>query len=413
MVMTFDGKNRTVVKNGKTEDIIAALIAAVPQAVQQFTNTKTTPYTGDLLKDANAACMYVRDRVKYKADGFNFQDIQFPGRMFNDTKQADCKSFSLAALANLLSKGYNGGFRFASYRPNKVPTHVYIYVLDKNGKKYTFDPCIKNLKESNKATYIIDMNVRYLSEPIVEIAGREERRARRQERRENRQERREERQENRQERREDRKERRASGDKPKAVPRVALAPGRGAFLGLVALNFRGLATRLDKAIKKDSKKVQDFWNKLGGDFSKLKQSVDNNKGKKPLFGAKGVNGLGTYEDYYLGTYEDYYLGLEPTTTAAAAATASPILLALKKLLENLKIEDVVDAAGKIVPLLKPDEAAATTPIDETGEGFEASDPEPGAKKVSSGASFAPSPLLIGGVAAAGILVYLLTKKKRK
>jgi hypothetical protein len=254
------------------------------------------------------------------------------------------------------------------------------------------------------------MDVRYLSEPIVEITGRAERQARRQERRERRQERREERQ-----------ERRASGDKPKGVPKVALAPGRGAFLGLVALNFRGLATRLDKAIKKDSKKVQEFWNKLGGDFSKLKSNVEKNKGKTPLFGISGVikevytdSSIGTYEDYYLGTYEDYYLGLEPTTTAAAAATASPILLALKKLLENLKIDDVVDAAGKVVPLLKPDEAAATAPIDPTGEGFEAVDAEPGSSpKKPKGTGFAPSPLLIGGIAAAGILVYLLTKKKSK
>jgi hypothetical protein len=423
MVMTFDGKTRTVVKNGKTEDIIAALIAAVPEAVRQFKNNKPTTHTGNLIKDATNACMFVRDRVKYKADGFNFQDIQFPGRMLFHTKQADCKSFSLAALANLLSQGYNGGFRFASYRPNKVPTHVYIFVLDKSGKKFTFDPCIKNLKESNKATHIIDMDVRYLSEPIVEIAGREERRARRQERREARQERREDRREARQERREDRKERRASGDKPKALPKVTLAPARGAFLGLTALNFRGLATRIDKAIKKDSKKVQDFWNKLGGDFSKLKSNVEKNKGKKPLFGqGKGIDGLSFSDEFIsemdynnIGTFEDYYIGVEPaTTTAAAAATASPILLALKKLLASLKVEDVVDAAGKVVPLLKPNEEAATTPIDATGEGFQASDPEPGSnQKTTGGASFAPSPMLIGGLAGAAVLIYFLTKKKRK
>jgi hypothetical protein len=342
--------------------------------------------------------MYVRNRVKYKADGFQFQDIQMPGRMFNDTKQADCKSFSLASLANLLSKGYNGGFRFVSYRPNKIPTHVYIYVLDKSGKKFTFDPCIKNLKESPKATHIIDMDVRYLSEPISEIYGREERRARRQERRENRQERREE-------RREDRKERRASGDKPKGLPRVTLAPARGAFLGLLALNFRGLASRLNTAISKDSKKVQEFWNKLGGDFSKLKGAVDKAKTKKPLFGQKGVTG-----------YDDTFIGIEPATTAAAgAAAASPILLALEKLLKALKIGGVAaEAGGKVVELLTPEEKANTVPIDESGEGFEAADPEPGAAKTTPSilTSFKPSPLLIGGAAAALVLIFVLTKKKK-
>lgn len=466
--MINNNKTTTVKRNANTQDIMQALIDAVPEAVQQFNQVPTTIKTGNLLKDATAACMYIRDRVKYKADGFNFQDIQMPGRMFYGTKQADCKSFSLAALANLLSKGYNGGFRFASYRPNKIPTHVYIYVLDNSGNKFTFDPCIKNLKESNKATYILDMDVRYLSEPFEEISGRAERKARREARRERREE-----------RREDRKERRASGDKPKAVAKVALAPSRGAFLALVALNFRGLATRLNKGIGKDSKGVQAIWNKLGGDFSKLKKAVDNAKDKKPLFGTKGINGLSFSDEFisemdaeFLGTYEDYflneepgkgeaqnfmapvqprrkrsladiqrrkrlkaqrlqlqksfndneqyaenaYIGVEPATTAAtAAATASPILLAIKKFLSGLKIEDVVDAAGKVVPLLKPDEEAATTPIDAEGTGFTVTDREPGSgdDKQTGGASFAPSPMLIGGLAGAAVLIYFLTKKKGK
>jgi hypothetical protein len=308
MVMNFDGKTTTVKRNAKTVDIIQALIDAVPNAVKQFEQVPTTIYTGNAKQDAIAACMYVRDRVKYKADGFNFQDIQAPGRMFNDTKQADCKSFSLAALANLLSKGYKGGFRFVSYRSNKIPTHVYIYVLDKSNNKLTFDPCIKNLKESPKATYILDMDVRYLSMPYnYGIEGKKEREERREARRERREERREERQ-----------ERRESGDDPKALPKISLAPARGAFLGLVALNFRGLATRLDQAIKKDSQKVREFWNKLGGDFSKLKENVDKNKSKKPLFGEKGlsgINNMGTFEDYYIS---ESFIGVEPATTAAAA-----------------------------------------------------------------------------------------------
>ena len=404
--MINNGQTTTVKRNANTQDIIQALIDAVPEAVRQFQQVPTTIKTGNVLKDATAACMYVRDQVQYKADSFNFQDIQMPGRMFYGTKKADCKSFSLAALANLLSKGYNGGFRFASYRPNKVPTHVYIYILDKSGNKFTFDPCIKNLKESNKATYILDMDVRYLSEPFVEITGRAERQARRQQRREERRERREE-------RREDRQERRASGDKPKAVAKVALAPSRGAFLGLVALNFRGLATRLNKAIGKDSKGVQTFWNKLGGDFSKLTKAVNNAKDKKPLFGSKGVNGL-SFSDDFISEMQGDFIGVEPATTAAtAAATASPILLALKKFLEKLKIEDVVDAAGKVVPLLKPDEEAATTPINATRQGFTVTDREPGSgdDKQNGGASFAPSPMLIGGLAGAAVLLYLLTKKK--
>jgi len=394
MVMNFDGKTTTVKRNAKTVDIIQALIDAVPNAVKQFIQVPTTIYTGDVKKDAIAACMYVRDRVKYKADGFNFQDIQAPGRMFNDTKQADCKSFSLAALANILSKGYKGGFRFVSYRSNKIPTHVYIYVLDKSNNKLTFDPCIKNLKESPKATYILDMDVRYLSMPYnYGIEGKKER------------------QERREERKAKKAAKKAAGDDPKGLPKITLAPARGAFLGLVALNFRGIASRLDQAIKKDSAKVREFWNKLGGDFSKLKENVDKNKGKKPLLGAKGIDGIGTYYEYYIS---ESFIGVEPATTAAAAAaTASPILLALEKLLKALKIGGIVaEAGGKSIELLTPEEKKATTPLDATGEGFQASDPEPGAKTTPTLLTdFKPSPTLIYGLVGAAALIYFITKKK--
>jgi hypothetical protein len=90
------------------------------------------------------------------------------------------------------------------------------------------------------------------------------------------------------------------------------------------------------------------------------------------------------------------------------------LLALKKFFSSLNIDDIKDAAGKIVPLLKPEEEAATTPIDATGKGFQVSDGEKGSgQKTTDGASFEPSPMLIGGLAGAAVLIYFLTKKKGK
>jgi hypothetical protein len=84
--------------------------------------------------------------------------------MFLKTKQADCKSFSLAFVGMMEALGHDVGFRFASYRKNKIPTHVYNFVVC-NGKKFTFDSCVENLKESPRYTFIKDMKVQYLSGP--------------------------------------------------------------------------------------------------------------------------------------------------------------------------------------------------------------------------------------------------------
>jgi hypothetical protein len=441
--MNFDGKTTIVKYNANTNDIIQSLVQAVPIAVKQFENSILTPYTGDAITDAKAACMYVRNNVQYKADGFRFQDIQLPGRMFKQTKQADCKSFSLAVLANLLSKGYKGGFRFAAYRGGKIPTHVYIYVFDKFGKKFTFDPCIKDLKESPKASNIIDMDVRYLSgledtkysapeerprrymernkrranlyniktvqlpndlnsyvtEAITgraeRQARREARRERREERREDRQERRQERRENRQERRQERREERKAGGG--AVKKVTLAPVRGAFLGLVALNVRGLATKINTLISKGDKDIKEFWLKLGGKYDKLVDAVNSGKGKKALFGkGKGVNGANQTE------YNEEGIGAVTLATAAAAiAAAAPALLAISNL---FKKKGVPEGEGDVIT---SQEKSTTEPIAADGQPFQASDDEN-----ASAMSFKPSPMLIGGAIAAAGLIYFLTKKKR-
>ena len=374
-----------------TRDIISALCAAVPASVNQV-----KPYienilqpTGDPVKDTERACRYVRGLVSYKQDGFLEQKIQLPARLLKDTKLGDCKSFSLAVLSIITALGYKGGFRFASYKANKIPTHVYNFVFDNSGKKITFDSCVESLKESPRYTYIKDMEVTYLAGSPIMIdsdpyyLGKKKKKPK---------------------------------DKPKVVAKVTLAPARGAFLGLVALNFRGIATRLDKAIKKDSSKVKAFWIKVGGDFDKLRQAVEKNKTKKPLLGAGRLSGATRVQ------YLQEGIGVEPiTTAAAAAATASPILLALEKLLKGLQIGGIVaEAGGKAIELLTPAEAAATPALDQTGEGFEAADPEPAAKKEMQKQAptiletgFKPSPLMIGAIGLGALgLIYILTKKKR-
>jgi hypothetical protein len=373
-----------------TRDIIQALCAAVPAAVNQvkpYIEIILTP-TGDPVKDTERACRYVRGLVSYKQDGFSEQKIQLPARLLKDTKVADCKSFSLAVLSIITTLGYKGGFRFASYKPNKTPTHVYNFVFDNSGKKITFDPCVESLKESPRYTYIKDMEVTYLAgSPIMvdsyDYLGRRKRG----------------------------KGGRGGGGKG-GLKKIGLAPARGAFLLLVKFNARGLATKLQKSIEKGSTKTKAFWEKVGGNFDKLKAEVNKGAKKKPLFGMKkqkGVNGATQTE------YLDQGIGvLDPGTQTlliTALASAAPILLAVSKLFKSQSIpegeEDVItDDEKKDEPGLDPD-----------GTGFEVTDAEAGSgTKETPGiltTGFKPSPLMIGaiGLGALGLL-YILTKKKR-
>jgi hypothetical protein len=382
------------------------LLNAVPLAIDQCIPeiNKMIDISGNAIIDAERCCRYIRSNVNYKADGFQEQNIQLPGRMFKN-KKADCKSFSLAFVGMMEAAGYkNVGFRFASYKPNKIPTHVYNFVIW-NGKKYIFDSCIKTLKESPKHTYIKDMKVQYLSGPCSEnfiaftqrvmklprnqrAAAINERKAANCQRSLG-------------------EQLQSAGQQiVKGAKTIALAVPRNAFRLLVSLNFRGLAEKLDEANKKNPAKIKNFWEKLGGKYDggdSLKQSIDTGKDKKPLLGQIEEDEFG-YIGFYSSDDEDSYIGIEPVTTGATAATtiaaAAPIIVAVMDLLKTVGINKE-DVAKLILP--KEKEAGGTLPevfvvTDKDQQGFLA--------------NFKPSPLVIGGIVGGIALIYFLTKKKR-
>ena len=100
----------------------------------------------------------------------------------------------------------------------------------------------------------------------------------------------------------------AAGDTAKEI---GLAPARGAFLLLLALNFRNLAARItnyDKQFPSDqtSSKLKQKWENLGGDWAPLITTARANANKKPLFGEPKTSNF------------------EPTTTTLITASAAVI-----------------------------------------------------------------------------------------
>ena len=432
---------KTAVNNARTHDIIYSLCIAAPAAIKQakqFNLPEVIGLTGgNLENDATITGKWIRNNVKYKIDSFENQNIQLPSALLK-TNTGDCKSISLLFLGIMEAAGYNGGFRFAAYR-GKNFTHVYNFFENKN-KLYTFDACIKDLKEHKTYTNIKDMKVNYLAGTpmMIDETGI------------NRQPTAKELMQD------DRvlaingigKKKRFKKIKNfvnkvgKLTKTVALAPARGSFLLLVNLNFRALSKRLTKLKNKNENQFAEWWTKLGGDIDKLNKAIEKGSTKKPLFGSKkGVNGIGV---------DFEYMG-EPVTAAtvtAAITSAAGIIAALNKL---LKKEGVAEEPGEeLGEGLDPD--APLSPELEPGEPVIPNDPasEGAASYIEKGINFLkgvtgnkpkvrvkprqsapgsglqagnltnqettgfkPSPLLIGGGIAAIAAIYLLTKKKGK
>lgn len=145
--------------------------------------------------------------------------------------------------------------------------------------------------------------------------------------------------------------------------------GRNAYRGLLALNFRGWATRLYRGLMSDKEaaarniapdrlaryrmgitRARQVWEGMGGEWNKLVNAVNDGKNKRPLMGGN-VSGL----------------GIEPATTAALAAASSVIaalapviaLFAGKEEGEPEAIEETTGEDGNPVADILPTEQLQT------------------------------------------------------
>lgn len=423
---------KKAVDNANTEDIIYSLCIAVPGAIEQAKKFNLPEIIGlqgaNLIADATLTGKWIRANVTYKIDEFGHQNIQFPSALLrNENGKGDCKSISLLYLSIMEAAGWNGGFRFASYKNGTNFTHVYNFFLDDNNNLYTFDACIKDLKEVKKYKKIKDMQVNYIA-GIPTMINEETKIMRSQPVR-------------------IRKEKRiqlgyiddvaAIGKKKggtkklgnfikkgfQKIKTTSLAPARGPFLLLVGVNFRGLARKLNDARSKGADKFQEWWLKLGGNIDKLNKAIDKGKDKKPLLGEKKISGVGEQDGVGV---------VVAASTTAAITAAAGIIASAAKLFSSLGIgnkkgEEDVDAG------IDPD--TPVSPDVEKGEDFFANDPaskeadsyatsggvvKPSIKASTKGleatsdvVGFKPSPLLIAGGIGAIAIIFMLTKKGKK
>jgi len=115
-----------------------------------------------------------------------------------------------------------------------------------------------------------------------------------------------------------------------AAKKVALAIPRQAFLGMVALNYQGIATRYNLKTAQGKKEIEDKWEKLGGEPGSFRGSVSSGEKKKPLFISKKKRAK-MYDEVNKGTSpsqkNDNFASLDPATASVITA-GSGILVAI-------------------------------------------------------------------------------------
>ena len=312
----FNGLKEKISGDADNSDLRAAIMAAVPEAVEQ--TKQLAPYfqTTSDRETAKRIFDYLKENVKYKADDYR-QVIQLPSAIMQPGAVTDCKSLSLFTAAILQNLGIPWHFVLASYTDSTIPGHIYVQtdsgiIIDVVWGKFNSE---KKPKYKYKMSYHKKSPGMGANEPmngLFDKAGDRLRQATewaKQQADELARKAREEKERLEREARElaakaaaeaERLKREAgqlqgrldtawdkfktwSTDKIKTIiegaKTIGLGPGRNLFLIVVKNNFDGLANKLSR-INQDQ--LRTAWNKAGGNWTNLTDAIRKGASKKSI-----------------------------------------------------------------------------------------------------------------------------------
>jgi hypothetical protein len=269
---------------------------------------------------------FLKSEIVYSIEPAEKQTTKTIARFLSDG-QGDCKHYSLFTNTILECCGYRPLYRFAGYSDKKIQ-HVYSYLP----KSDTITDAVLPTFDTEKTPKIkkdIDMSLYALSgvDPInglnfSKVAANIKTAAAKG----------------------SDVVKKATAEIPAAAAKIkqgmvtaGLAAPRAAFLGLMELNFSGMATDFQKIIAEKGDAGISWWKDLGGDRTAFTKAVENGYKRKAI-----LSGVDEERDAYNEIYKGYsgdgvQVGVVVATTAA---TAAPILLKAADVIKKLKAAGV-------------------------------------------------------------------------
>ncbi len=316
---SFGGNSKMIVRDQQVPDIISAMLSAHKLYASEYDKISQDFYSGDGIQTAKKLFEFLKKNVRYKIESDKNQRIMSPSAILSLGKN-DCKNYALfimGVLDSLKRKGLINNkiyYRFASYKLlDEIPHHVFAVIQDQNGNEYFIDPVLSKFNERKTYYHKIDKEPTMPLYSVSGIGAAKKKTAAKA------------------------VTTAAPKEKKKIVLKIALAPARGSFLLLVGLNFMGLATKLKNAFANRADETQNWWKNLGGNPNELLRKVEQGAKKKKLLGAD------------VEFASEGQVGVVAAGTAAAAATAAPILIKLAEFLAKLGIDvKEVSEVGKRV-----------------------------------------------------------------
>jgi len=341
----FQNRTDILLHDQEVSDIITGILSTHDRYKSEYDKICLFFAGGSVNDICNRIWQFLKDNVKYVVESDERQYLKSPSAILatGKTTGSDCKNYSLftgGVIDALNRKGYKIPFcyRFSSYRPwERTPQHVFVVVNPATKNEIWVDAVLPKFNWHKQYYFFIDkkplMALMALSgiddEHTIEgIGGRKKRQERKAKRQAKRQAKRTAKKKNPKRKKFFQKAKEKLKKFGKFQLKFALAPSRNSFLAIVGLNVRSLATRMKLAMQKDEAGLKKFWENIGGNYQKLKNTIEKGARKKRLGEAE--------------------IGALPAIGAAIVA-ATPLILKIASFLKKLgiKSEDLKKAAGSV------------------------------------------------------------------
>lgn len=362
----YKGTVTVIKKHQNTDDIINGILDANIKYANDYSKISSFFLGSTPRQTCKNIWTFLKQNVNYKIESEDRQTIKSPAAIIatGQTTGSDCKNLSLMTagiLQDLQRKGLQKipfVFRFSSYKLfNNVPEHVFIVAYPGTQKEIWIDAVLNEFDYKKNYTYKIDKKPMLVGIAGIGAVKKET----------------------------------LLKKGAKVVLKVAGAPARTAFLLLVGLNFANLAVKLAAADQKDAAALKIWWERLGGQISKLLNQIKRGKSKKRILGIDET---------------DFSIGVIDPGTQTAIAAASPILVAVGTFLKSVGIDPEAlkqIAADAVNKKAKQVVEQISTKVDKKLllENQQVEEVQQSEKKMNY------LPIILG----AGVIVYLISRKK--
>lgn len=291
----FNNRRDVLVNDQDVADIITGILATHQQYAKQY--DKIAPYFigANNYETGRNIWTFLKNNVRYKVEPESAQMLKSPaaivtGTVNGRTNTSDCKNMSLftggvLSAINRAGGRINWAYRFASYKLwDKVPQHVFVVINPDTKNEIWVDAVLPTYNNKKQYYYKTDRKVNNMA--LVALSGtmagkgkakRQQKKAEKQAAKGGASPK-----EKRKQFFKKLKEKAKKAGKLILKYNPATAASRNAFLLLVKVNARSLATNLKKLKDRGNTEAQTLWTKIGGNVATLNAAIDSGAKKKRL-----------------------------------------------------------------------------------------------------------------------------------